>query len=126
MRRLTQVWADGIAINRPSNSVTAAAATYLNNPLGPSTTLANDNRVGNLMGVKTVTPGSSDGSGARCAANADSGTCQCSGSGNGRTCTWTVTTDNRWQCGYSTSPMDGVTANPDGGMYPNAARTTTA
>jgi type IV pilus assembly protein PilY1 len=116
---LTRVWADGIAINRPANAVAAAAATYLNNPQGPSTTLAGDNRVGNLMGVKTVTPGSNRGNGVQCPANADSGSCRCTGSGSGRTCSWTVTTDNRWQCGYSTSPMDGVTVNPDGGTYPN-------
>nr|MBW4049607.1 hypothetical protein [Pseudomonadota bacterium] len=39
--------------------------------------------------------------------------------------TWTVTTnpsvtvDNRWECGYGSSPMDGVTTGPDGTVYPN-------
>jgi type IV pilus assembly protein PilY1 len=44
--------------------------------------------------------------------------------------TWTVTVtdtsgtptlsnDNRWRCGYSTSPLDGLTTGPDGTVYPN-------
>lgn len=44
--------------------------------------------------------------------------------------TWTVTTtntagkptlsgDNRWKCGYGSSPMDGYTTGPDGNVYPN-------
>jgi type IV pilus assembly protein PilY1 len=43
---------------------------------------------------------------------------------------WTVTTtntsgtptlsnDNRWKCGYGTSPMDPTKTAPDGGLYPN-------
>ncbi len=117
---LAAVWADGIAINRPSNRQTPAAATFLNNPQGPTSTLANDTRVGNLIGRKITTP-HSDGprSGAQCTAGYDPGSCVCTGSGARKVCTWTTTVDNRWQCGYSTSPMDGVTANPDGGTYPN-------
>ncbi len=65
-------------------------------------------------GRETVTPGSNRGTGVQCPANADAGSCSCTGTGSGRTCRWTVTVDNRWKCGYSTSPMDGVTANPDG------------
>jgi len=116
---LAAVWADGIAVNRPTSPVTAAGATYLNNPIGPGTATATDTRVGNLKGVRTVTPGTASGSGAQCPANADSGSCVCTGSGSRRVCNWTVTTDNRWKCGYGTSPMDGTTANPDGGTYPN-------
>ena len=44
--------------------------------------------------------------------------------------TWTVTVtdtsktptlsnDNRWKCGYSSSPMDSLTTGPDGTVYPN-------
>jgi type IV pilus assembly protein PilY1 len=44
--------------------------------------------------------------------------------------TWTVTVtntsgtptlsnDNRWKCGYGSSPMDGLTTGPDGAVYPN-------
>ncbi len=110
---LNAVWADGIAINRPTNPQTAASATLLNNPQGPSSTLANDNRVGKLNDI--LTSGSARGSGASCPSGTT--TCQCSGSGNNRVCNWTF--DRRWQCGNGTSPMDGVTANPDGGTYPN-------
>lgn len=100
---LQAVWADGIAINRPTSPQTPTAATYLNNPAAPQTTLGNDNRVGNLMGVvvTTVTPRSSSGSGAQCAAGYDPGSCVCVGTGSSRRCNWTVTTsvDNRWKCG---------------------------
>ena len=113
---LNAVWADGIAIKRPVNPQTPAAAAYLNNPLGPTSTLANDNRVANLMGllVTTVTNGSSSGSGAQCAGNADPGSCSCTGTGSRRVCTWrvTTTTDNRWKCG------NGSVVNPfDKGPY---------
>jgi len=116
---LAAVWTDGMSINRPTSPNSPAAATYTNNPLGPGTTLANDTRRGILNGVKTVTPGSARGAGVQCPGNADAGSCSCSGSGNNRVCTWTVTVDNRWKCGFGTSPMDGVTANPNGGTYPN-------
>jgi len=121
---LNAVWADGIAVNRPTSPVTPAGATFLNNPTG--TAAANDTRVANMRGtiVTTVTPGSNGpGRNVNCPGNADAGSCVCTFpiGNNNRRCSWTVTTitDNRWKCGYGTSPMDGTTANPDGGTYPN-------
>jgi len=31
----------------------------------------------------------------------------------------TLSNDNRWKCGYGTSPMDGYSTDPDGSTYPN-------
>lgn len=51
-----------------------------------------------------------------------------SGTTTNKYVTWTVTTtsgtptlsnDNRWKCGYGSSPMDGYSTGPDGSTYPN-------
>lgn len=140
-KTLAGVWLDGIGINRPYNSVTAdTSATVRSNPGGSTdpTTLAY------LNGVVNYTPQSGyyyTGTGAWDSSQKPSywvskgswaqGDYPSGGSGwyatRDRTSSYTngaypapsKGTDNRWTCGYGSSPLDGLTTGPDGSAYPN-------
>lgn len=123
---LTAVWADGIAVNRPTGSVGAGAAAYIDNPDGSAG--ANSNAVANLKGQYTTvgTPTNEEtnaaphnlgrtlvSAGCPAAVTGDAnyvaGSCavttDCTGTGVNKKCFWNykltifTTTDNRWQCG---------------------------
>ena len=131
---------DGIGINRPYNTVTAAAtATVRNNPNGTTdpTTLAY------LNGVINYTPKVGyyySGTGTWDNSQKSSywvtqgswikGPYPLGGSGpynnnddknysSGAYPAPTSGTDRRWTCGYGSSPMDGLSADSDGNTYPN-------
>lgn len=120
---LTAVWADGIAINRPSNTVAAAAAAYNNNP--NSAASGDDNKVTNLLGGLATVSRTTPSRQKNCPSEADAGSCSsfnCSTSGGDRKCYWnyTVTTDNRWTCGgdsYPDSFAGGEDINNGGPYY---------
>ena len=129
---LAAVWADGIAVNRPRNPVTPAAAAYNGNP--DSSGSGSDNKVTNIVGIytpasTTVTTGSAPGKNAKCPASSGNTTisnCVCTRPGNSsNVCTWTATTttpakDNRWSCGIGTYPtafVDGEDVNAGGPYY---------
>ncbi|MBT2119102.1 PilC/PilY family type IV pilus protein [Dyella sp. LX-1] len=122
---LTRVALDGISVNRPRNQITlAGTGTYRNNPNGTTDPTGATDLTGIWASISTKT-------GSSCAANADPGSCVCVDKKSNGSCgttknswQWTVTTqnagtDNRWKCGYGTSPMDYTKNGPDGAAYPN-------
>ncbi|MEO7103480.1 MAG: PilC/PilY family type IV pilus protein [Gemmatimonadaceae bacterium] len=126
-KTLAKVLADGIAVNRPTGSVTPAAAAYNNNP--QSAPSGSDTKVtiinGQYITNTNVANKSSSGKSATCDSNADAGSCSCSKPGySSNVCTWTVTTttntDHRWTCGkgsYPTSFADGNDVKNGGPYY---------
>jgi len=111
---LKAVWEDGTSVNRPVSPLTGGATGFNDNPMGSSTgTSALTNLTGGYL--KQV------GSTATC--TGQPGSCSCTGSGSTKVCT----TDNRWQCGNSSSwnpgrptsnPFDGTFTDPDSGGKP--------
>jgi type IV pilus assembly protein PilY1 len=138
---LVAVPLDGIGINRPLSPVTAdTTASYRNNPSGTT----DPTGLTDLTGVLTYTPKTGyyyTGTGSWNTSQKPSywvnkgswayGAYPSGGSGpyatsdnknnyaNGAYPAPSTGTDNRWRCGYSNSPLDGVSTDPDGNTYPN-------
>ena len=122
---LVRVPLDGISVNRPRSAVALdATGAYRNNPNGTTDPTGATDLTAIWSSTQTKT-------GSSCPANADPGSCVCIDQRPNGTCRsnskswqWTETTpnsgtDNRWKCGYGSSPMDYTKNGPDGVAYPN-------